>query len=74
MTISTAASTTNLPAFLVGVGDEAVGPAIAGFDIPNVRLPIMSDLARFIVREGLEGGVDFAFSEELALDHAEIAR
>jgi hypothetical protein len=33
----------------------------------------MSGLARFIVREGLEEGVDFAFSEELALDHAEIA-
>src|SRR5580693_5787072 len=63
----------NLPAFLVGVGEEAVGPAIAGFDIPNVRLPIASKLARFIVREGLEGGVDFAFSEELALDHAEMA-
>lgn len=63
----------NLPAFLVGVGEEAVGPAIPGFDIPNVRLPIASKLARFIVREGLEGGVDFAFSEELALDHAEIA-
>lgn len=63
----------NLPAFLVGVGEEAVGPAVAGFDIPNVRLPIASKLARFIVREGLEGGVDFAFSEELALDHAEIA-
>ena len=63
----------NLPAFLVGVGEEATGPAIAGFGVPTVRLPIMSNLARFIVREGLEGGVDFAFSEELALDHAEIA-
>jgi hypothetical protein len=63
----------NLPAFLVGVGDEAVGPAVAGFDLPSVRLPIASDLARFVVREGLEGGVDFAFSEELALDHAELA-
>jgi Catalytic LigB subunit of aromatic ring-opening dioxygenase len=63
----------NLPAFLVGVGDEAVGPAVAGFDIPSVRIPIASELARYIVREGLEGGVDFAFSEELALDHAEIA-
>ena len=41
----------NLPAFLVGVGEEAVGPAIAGFNIPNVRLPIMSGLARFIVRD-----------------------
>jgi hypothetical protein len=63
----------NLPAFLIGVGDEAVGPAVAGFDIPKVRLPIVSDLARFILTEGLERGVDFAFSEELALDHAEIA-
>lgn len=63
----------NLPAFLVGVGEEAAGPAIAGFEIPQVQLPIASDLARYIVREGLEGGVDFAFSEELALDHAEIA-
>ena len=32
----------NLPAFLVGIGEEAVGPAVAGFDIPNVRLPIAS--------------------------------
>jgi hypothetical protein len=63
----------NLPAFLVGVGEEAAGPAIAGFEIPQVRLPIAGDLARYIVREGLEGGVDFAYSEELALDHAEIA-
>ncbi len=63
----------NLPAFLVGIGDEARGPAIDGFELPQVRLPIASKLARFIVREGLEGGVDFAFSEELALDHAEMA-
>jgi len=63
----------NLPAFLVGIGDEAHGPAIPGFELPNVRVPIASKLARFIVREGLEGGVDFAFSEELALDHAEMA-
>jgi hypothetical protein len=63
----------NLPAFLVGVGEEAVGPAVAGFNLPTVRLPIAHELARFIVREGLEGGVDFAFSEELALDHAEMA-
>ena len=63
----------NLPAFLVGVGEETKGPAIEGFDVPKVRLPIASALARFIVREGLEHGVDFSFSEDLALDHAEIA-
>jgi aromatic ring-opening dioxygenase catalytic subunit (LigB family) len=63
----------NLPAFLVGVGEEALGPAVDGFYLPKVRVPIASDLARFIVCEGLERGVDFAFSEELALDHAEMA-
>ncbi|MBV8773493.1 MAG: hypothetical protein JO166_14365 [Deltaproteobacteria bacterium] len=63
----------NLPAFLIGVGEEAAGPAIPGFDLPQVHLPIASELARFILRAGLEGGVDFAFSEELALDHAEMA-
>src|SRR5271169_7038277 len=39
----------NLPAFLVGVAEEAAGPAVAGFDVPQVRLPIASDLARYIV-------------------------
>jgi hypothetical protein len=63
----------NLPAFLVGVGTSARGPAVADFGLPEVSLPIQSDLARFIVTEGLERGVDFAFSEELALDHAEMA-
>jgi len=63
----------NLPAFLVGVGEETHGPAVEGFDVPHVQLPIASALARFIVREGLENGVDFSFSEDLALDHAEIA-
>jgi Catalytic LigB subunit of aromatic ring-opening dioxygenase len=63
----------NLPAFLIGVGEQAPGPAVAGFDLPHVEVPIAADLARFILREGLEGGVDFAFSEELALDHAEMA-
>ena len=63
----------NLPAFLVGVGETARGPAVADFGLPQVSVPIQSDLARFIVTEGLERGVDFAFSEELALDHAEMA-
>jgi hypothetical protein len=63
----------NLPAFLVGVGDKARGPAVADFDLPEVTLPVRGDLARFIVTEGLQRGVDFAFSEELALDHAELA-
>src|SRR5260370_10303015 len=30
----------NLPAFLVGVGEETVGPAVAGVHIPQALLPI----------------------------------
>ena len=36
----------NLPAFLIGVGDEAAGPAIAGFDLPQVRVPTLVMHAR----------------------------
>lgn len=62
----------NLPAFLVGVGEEAAGPASDTLPIPKARVAVAGELGRFIVTEGMEGGVDFALSEELALDHAEI--
>ncbi|HZO80695.1 MAG TPA: hypothetical protein VFB33_03290 [Candidatus Binataceae bacterium] len=62
----------NLPAFLVGVGDEAAGPATPTLPIPRARVAVAGALGRFVVSEGMEGGVDFALSEELALDHAEI--
>ncbi len=62
----------NLPAFLVGVGDEAAGPPTETLPIPKARVAVAGALGRFIVSEGMEGGVDFALSEELALDHAEI--
>src|SRR5260370_21730967 len=54
----------NLPAFLVGVGEEAVGPAVAGFDIPQVPVPLARDLSRSILREGLQGGGDLALSRQ----------
>jgi aromatic ring-opening dioxygenase catalytic subunit (LigB family) len=62
----------NLPPFLVGVGDQAEGPIAAWMQLPKVKLKIASDLAQFIVREGLDNGVDFALSQELPLDHAEV--
>lgn len=62
----------NLPPFLVGVGQEAEGPVNEWLRLPKVKLPIASDLAQFIVSEGLDNGVDFALSQELPLDHAEV--
>jgi aromatic ring-opening dioxygenase catalytic subunit (LigB family) len=62
----------NLPAFLVGIGEEAEGPVNEWLRLPKVRLKLAPDLGRMIVNEGLEGGVDFAYSLELGLDHAEL--
>ncbi|MCS6925958.1 MAG: 2,3-dihydroxyphenylpropionate 1,2-dioxygenase [Candidatus Binatia bacterium] len=62
----------NLPPFLVGVGETATGPVNEWLKIPKVTLRVAGDLGRFLVTEGLENGVDFALSEELPLDHAEV--
>jgi hypothetical protein len=45
----------NLPAFLIGVGDEASGPAVEGFDLPQVRVPIAGKLARDRIRQERAG-------------------
>src|SRR5882724_11921437 len=62
----------NLPPFLVGVGEEAEGPINEWLHMPKVKLKIASELSRFIVSGGLENGVDFALSQDLPLDHAEV--
>jgi Catalytic LigB subunit of aromatic ring-opening dioxygenase len=62
----------NLPPFLVAVGEEAEGPVNEWLRIPKVKLKVAGELGRFIVSEGLERGVDFALSEDLPLDHAEV--
>jgi aromatic ring-opening dioxygenase catalytic subunit (LigB family) len=63
----------NLPPFLVGVGDSAEGPINEYLRIPKVKVSIDSKLGRFLVSEGLDnGGVDFASSADLPLDHAEV--
>ncbi len=62
----------NLPPFLVAVGETAEGPVNEWLKIPKVKLPVVGELGRFLVSEGLENGVDFASSAELGLDHAEV--
>jgi aromatic ring-opening dioxygenase catalytic subunit (LigB family) len=62
----------NLPAFLVGIGDFAEGPVNGWAGLPKVRIALAHELGRLIVGEGLERGVDFAYSLELGLDHAEV--
>lgn len=62
----------NLPPFLVGVGEHAKGPVNESFGLPQVKLNVMGELGSFLVEQGLENGIDFALSQELGLDHAEV--
>ena len=62
----------NLPAFLVATGEQAEGPVNEWLGLPKVRVKLAGDLGRLIVGEGMEHGVDFASSQELPLDHAEV--
>ena len=63
----------NMPAFLVGKSPRAKGPfpfERETFGLPNYEAPVNVDLARWLVSEGFNVGVDFAFSDEFILDHA----
>jgi aromatic ring-opening dioxygenase catalytic subunit (LigB family) len=62
----------NLPPFLVGVGETAEGPINEWLRLPKVKLTVAGGLGRFLVSEGLNNGVDFALSQDLPLDHAEV--
>jgi aromatic ring-opening dioxygenase catalytic subunit (LigB family) len=62
----------NLPAFLVATGERAEGPVNEWLGLPKVSVKVAGDLGQLIVSEGMERGVDFASSQELALDHAEV--
>ena len=63
----------NMPAFLVGKSQRARGPfpfERETFGLPEYDAPVNADLARWLVSEGFNAGVDFAFSDEFILDHA----
>jgi aromatic ring-opening dioxygenase catalytic subunit (LigB family) len=62
----------NLPAFLVGIGEVSEGPVNEWLRLPKVKVNLVPELGRLIVTEGMDRGVDFAYSLELGLDHAEI--
>ncbi len=61
----------NLPAFLVGIGEEAQGPVNEWIRLPKAKVRVHSQLGKFLVVEGFKAGIDFARSEELPLDHSE---
>jgi aromatic ring-opening dioxygenase catalytic subunit (LigB family) len=58
-----------VPPFLVGIAERHEGPVEDWLRIEKRWVTGHPDLARFLVEQGSEHGVDLAFSEELELDH-----
>jgi protocatechuate 4,5-dioxygenase beta chain len=65
----------NMPAFLVGKApffDATFSDEERQFGLPRMLLRGDADLADWVLRFGLERGIDFSFSNELRLDHSTV--
>jgi protocatechuate 4,5-dioxygenase, beta chain len=63
----------NLPGFSIGVGAVAQGPYWYEADImslPAYRTAIKQDLAKHLLRDGVESGVGFSQTRDVHVDHA----
>lgn len=63
----------NMPQFMVGKTSRLQGPfpnEIRSWGLKACDIPVEGDLARHILRRGLEKGVDFSFSDEFTADHS----
>ena len=63
----------NLPTFSIGAGTMMEGPYWYEADImnlPSYKAPIATDLARYILRDGVETGMQFSQARDLHVDHA----
>jgi protocatechuate 4,5-dioxygenase, beta chain len=64
----------NMPAFMVGKPPHTHGPhpkeVRNHLDAPDYRASVDVDLAKSILRHGFDRGVDFAFSDEVIIDHS----
>lgn len=60
----------NMPAFCVGVVDDAEGPHENGLDLPRFRAHGHRAFADAFLAHGMNAGFDLASAEELWLDHS----
>ncbi len=58
-----------VPPFMVGIADHHVGPVEDWLRVEKRRVPGAPALGRFLVEYGSDQGFDFAFSDEVRLDH-----
>lgn len=63
----------NMAPFMVGKAERMTGPfpaEVAAWGLETCDLPVHGGLARHILKQGFEDGVDFAFSNEFVADHS----
>jgi protocatechuate 4,5-dioxygenase, beta chain len=63
----------NMPAFMIGKAPRAAGPfphEIPVYDLATYDGPGLPSFGSALLKNGMESGVDFAFSDEYVLDHA----
>lgn len=60
----------NLPAFCVGLADEAEGPYETSRQMPRYKVKINQHFGKGLLNHGINGGFDLAAAEELRLDHS----
>ena len=60
----------NLPAFCIGMVDEAEGPDESRVEMPRYRVPLHEPFARGLIEFGLNTEFDLASKEEMVLDHS----
>lgn len=62
----------NMPAFLIGKAARAKGPFVHEqelFGVEPYDTEIAGSLARHLLRQGLNTGIDFAYSDDFTIDH-----
>jgi protocatechuate 4,5-dioxygenase beta chain len=60
----------NMPAFCVGIVDDAWGPDETRLEMPKYTVPVHAAFARDLLAFALERDFDLASKEELVLDHS----
>jgi 2,3-dihydroxyphenylpropionate 1,2-dioxygenase len=56
----------HMPAFTIGIGEcEGWGD----WELPEYKIPVDKELAKYILDSGLENGIDFSFSMSMKVDH-----
>ncbi len=63
----------NMPPFTIGKAPSTDGPfphEVRRFNLSEYHAEIDVHLAKTLIREGFQKGVDFAFSDEFMIDHA----